>query len=59
MAMITKFLDVPLRYPVLNKDYCPDRFQFNCAIYLLNKDIAQIGSNSTVLSTCWIKILPR
>ena len=26
--------------------------QFNCAIYLLNKHIAQVGSSSTVLSTC-------
>ena len=41
VAMITKFLDVPLRYPVLNKD------------------IAQVGSSSTVLSTCGIKTLPR
>ena len=41
VAMITKFLDVPLRYPVLNKD------------------IAQVGSISTVLSTYGIKTLPR
>ena len=41
VAMITKFLDVPLRYLVLNKD------------------IAQVGSSSTVLSTCRIKTLSR